>query len=400
MEYRPITTDELEAFYTSFFRTMGFGPPPDGFLEREKKNFTFDRSIAAFDGQTIVATTYSHRFEQTLPGGAQVPVAGVTAVSVASTHRRRGVVTELMRRQLVDARGRGEPAAVLIASEGRIYRRFGYGIATQVADVRIEVRDARVDDRPAEGRIVIVDGDTADKIFPGVHDAMARSRAGALGRPQHFWESLTADRDKKVVHVVHENASGEPDGYARYDVKADWKDGLPVHKLSVHDLIGTNNAASFELWRYILGIDLVREVIAPSRPVDEPLRWVLDEPRAVRTTSVRDMYWLRPLDVTRLLSERTYATDVDLTLDVRDELIDGGGTFVVRGNADGATCEPSSRDPDLRLSVAELGSIVLGGVTVTELARAGRIEELTPGAARAADLGFAALPRPWGDQYF
>ena len=400
MDVRSITPDELEAFFTSFMRTMGFGPPPDAYFERERKTFQYPRSIAAFDAGTIVGTTYSHLFDLTLPGGSQIAAAGVTAVSVSSTHRRRGIVTDLMRRQLLEATERGEPAAILIASEGRIYRRFGYGIATQVADVRIEVRDARVEHRSHEGRVVIVDGGAADKIFPAVHQKMVKGRAGALGRPQHFWESITADRDKKTVNVVHENAAGEPDGYAIYDVKADWNDGLPTHALSLHALVGTNDAASFELWTYILGIDLVREVKSFSRPVDEPLRWVLDEPRAVRSTSVRDMYWLRPLDIARVLGSRTYATETELRLHVDDPLLGLGGTFVLRAGPDGAECERVDGGADLRLGISELGSIALGGVTPTELHRAGRIEETTPGAVARTELGFATSPRPWGDLYF
>jgi predicted acetyltransferase len=400
MDVRSIAPEELESFYASFMRTMGFGPPADEWFEREKKSFQYPRSVAAFDAGTIVGTTYSHLFDLTLPGGNQIEAAGVTAVSVSSTHRRRGIVTDLMRRQLLEAHERDEPAAILIASEGRIYRRFGYGIATQVADVRIEVRDARVEHRTHEGRVVIVDGEAADKIFPAVHQEMVRGRAGALGRPRHFWESMTADRNKKTVNVVRENAAGEPDGYAIYDVKADWKDGLPAHALSLHALNGTNDAASFELWTYILGIDLVREVKAFSRPTDEPLRWVLDEPRAVRSTSVRDMYWLRPLDIARVLGSRTYSTETELRLHVDDPLLGLGGTFALKGGPDGAECARTEGAADLRLGVSELGSIALGGTTPTELFRAGRIEEVTPGAVARAEMGFLTSPRPWGDTYF
>jgi predicted acetyltransferase len=221
-----------------------------------------------------------------------------------------------------------------------------------------------------------------------------------LVRPKHFWEGATADRDKKTVMIVHEDASGAPDGLARYDIKADWKEGLPAHKLTLHELIGMNDDVVFELWTYVLGVDLVREVDAYGRPVDEPLRWVLDEPRAVRTTTVRDQYWLRPLDVEQLLSSRTYATDVELTLEVHDPLLNVGGTFVLEGGPDGAICTRKQATPDLRLPISDLGSIALGGITPTELRRAGRIEEQRSGAVARADLAFLHTPRPWGDVYF
>lgn len=400
MDIRPITPDELALFYVAFLRTMGFGPPKDAYLERERGSFVHERSLGVFEDGDIVGTTYSHAFRLTIPGGSRVPVAGVTAVSVSPTHRRRGIVTELMRRQLREAAERGEIAGLLLASEGRIYRRFGYGVATQAADVKIDLRDARVEHRPAVGRVRIVDGERADEVFPVVHDAVAAGRAGSIGRPRHFWESATAERDKKTVHLIHEGPDGEPDGYARYQVKADWDHALPTHKLELYDLVGLNNAAAFELWSYILTMDLIREVSAYGRPVDEPLRWVLDEPRAVRTFSVRDFYWLRPLAVERLLAERTYDVDVDLTLEVHDPLLDLGGTFRLEGGPAGGTCSRVDRPADMRMSIAELGCLVLGGVGAVELARAGRIEEVTDGAARRAELAFRTAPRPWGDTGF
>jgi predicted acetyltransferase len=400
MDVRPITEAELEPFYTSFMRTMGFGPPTEDYVEREKKSFVYERSFAAVDEDAIVGTAYSHLFDLTLPGGRRVPAAGVTAISVAPTHRRRGIVTDLKRRQLLDSRERGECAGILLASEGRIYRRFGYGVATQVADIRIEARDARIEHRPAEGRVRIVEGAEADTLFPGIHDTMTAGRHGAVGRPAHFWESATAERDKKTVHVVHEDASGTADGYARYNVKADWIDGIPAHKLALHDLTAVNDTAALELWTYLLGIDLVKEITAYGRPVDEPLRWALDEPRAVRSTTMRDMYWLRPLDIERLLGERTYAADVELTIEVADPLLNLGGSFVVKGGRDGASCVRAKGSADLRMDISELGSIALGGIVPSELARAGRIEELSPGAVARADLGFVTTPRPWGDVGF
>lgn len=398
MELRAITIDELERFYGTFWRTMGFGPPAEPYLERERKSFVCDRSVAAFDSGSIVGTTYSHLFELTLPGAVQVPVAGVTAVAVASTHRRRGIVTELMRRQLTEARERGEAGALLLASEGRIYRRFGYGVATQVSDIRIDPRDGRVE-IPAQGRVSIIDPEEADKIFPALHDRIRTHRTGSIGRPQHFWESIAADRDKRLVHVVHENASGEADGYARYEVKADWKDGIPAHKATVHDLNATDDAAANALWAYLLSLDLVKEITAWGRPVDESLRWTLDDPRTVRSLTFRDMYWFRPLDVACLLAARTYALDVELTIEVVDAL-GAGGTFRLNGGPSGAECEPADDAADLRMDVCDLGSISLGGIVPSDLGRAGRIEEVTPGALRRADLAFVAAPRPWGDTGF
>jgi predicted acetyltransferase len=399
MDVRAITPDEIEAFYTTFFRTMGFGPPREEQLERDRRAFVHERSVAAFDAGEIVGTTYSHLFDLTLPGGGFVPAAGVTAVSVASTHRRQGIVSELMRRQLSEAHARGEAAAILIASEGRIYSRFGYGAATLVADVKVDTQVATMAAPSSGGRVRIVDAATADKVFPAVWDR-TRTRAGSIGRPQHFWDSITADRDKRTIHAVFENASGEADGYVRYDVRAEWKDGLPAHKLTIGEMAACTDVAALELWWYLINVDLVREIEAWSRQMDDPLRWALVEPRALKTTTLRDMLWVRPLDVARLLASRTYTTDLDLCLEIADPLLGLGGSFALRGGPSGAECSRGDGAADLRMTVSELGSIVLGGVAPSDLARAGRIEEVRAGALRAADAAFVTHPRPWTGQYF
>lgn len=399
MDIRSITIEELEPFYGTFFRTMGFAAPADAYFERERKTFQVERSIAAVDAGEIVGTAYSHLFDLTLPGGGIVPVAGVTAVSTASTHRRQGVVTQLMQRQLHEADERGETAAILIASEGRIYGRFGYGAATHVADITVHTQDVRMPAPNTGGRVRIVDGETADKVFPSVHDKARRARAGSINRPQHFWESASADRDKKHLHVVFENASGEPDGYARYDVKADWKDAIPVHKLTLHEMTATTDAASLELWWYLVNLDLVKTIESWARPLDDPLRWVLAEPRTIRTNAVRDMYWLRPLDVARLLAGRTYSADIDVTIEVNDAMLDRGGTFALRGSASGAECTRTSGAADVSMSSGDLGAILLGGVTPSELARAGRIGGASD-VLRELDAAFVIHPRPWGNTFF
>jgi predicted acetyltransferase len=399
MDVRSITEDELEPFYSTFMRTMNFAPPQESYLEREKKTFVYDRSVAAFDAGTVVGTAYSHLFELTLPGGAQIPAAGVTAIATASTHRRLGVVTNLKRRQLEEAAARSEVAAILLASEGRIYGRFGYGAATLVADIDIRTKDALLPAPNSGGRLRIVDGAEADKLFPSIWTQSCR-RAGSIQRPPHFWESATADRDKGHVHVVFENASGQPRGYVRYSSKADWEaGGQPKHGLTIQEFISVDDVARLELWWYLLSLDLIRDVSAWSQPIDDPLRWALAEPRALRTRAVRDMYWVRPLDVAKLLGSRTYALDIDVKLGVNDPLLDLGGTFALAGGPAGAMCEPTSAAADVQLSIGDLGAISLGGIVPSDLARAGRFDAPAPLLSRL-DAAFLTSPRPWGAQHF
>lgn len=400
MDVRSITEDELAPFYSTFMRTMNFPPPKDEYIEREKKTFVYERSVAAFDGGAVVGTAYSHAFEMTLPGGAQVPTAGVTAIATASTHRRQGVVTTLKRRQLDEAAQRGEVAAVLLASEGRIYGRFGYGAATLVADIDIRTRDAILAAPNSGGHVRIVDGAEADKVFPSIWTQSCRTRSGSIERPEHFWASASADRDASHMHIVFEDAAGQPRGYVRYSTKADWETGgQPKHVLTIQEFVTVDDVARLELWWYLLSLDLIREVSTWSQPIDDPLRWALAEPRALRTRAVRDMYWVRPLDVPKLLGSRTYAVDIDVKLGVSDPLLDLGGTFALTGDASGATCEKTSAAPDVRLSMSDLGAISLGGIVPSDLARAGRFDAPTTLLARL-DAAFLTSPRPWCAQHF
>src|ERR1043166_7761534 len=108
-----------------------------------------ERVHAAFDEGAIVGGAGAYLFETTVPGGAQVPTAGVMAVGVLPTHRRRGALTKLMQRQLTDAHERGEPLATLYASEGNIYSRFGSGLASLAGSMELPKEHALLrDDEP------------------------------------------------------------------------------------------------------------------------------------------------------------------------------------------------------------------------------------------------------------
>jgi predicted acetyltransferase len=400
MDIRPITPDEYVPFYSTFWRTMNFGAPSDEAVERDKKAFLYERSLAAFDDGDVVGTAHSHLFDLTLPGLKQVNAAGVTAISTASTHRRRGIITELKRRQLFEAHERGEAAAVLLASEGRIYGRFGYGAAAMCADIELRTKDTQFAAPNSGGHVRIVDGDTADKIFPAVFSAACRGRAGSIDRPSYFWESASAERDKRAVLIVFENPAGEATGYAQYRTNMDWElGGQPNGKLTIQEFVTVDDVTTLELWWYLLSLDLIRDVEAWNHPVDDPLRWVLAEPRALRTKAIRDRYWIRPLDVARLLSSRTYAADIDVTIEVADPLLGLGGTFALSGAPSGAECNRNGRAADVRMSISDHGAIILGGVAPSELARAGRIEA---GAEllRRLDAAFVMSPSPWGATNF
>ncbi len=401
MEIRQIESGESRKFYGVFFRSMGFPLPGEDELASHEKTFVPERSLAAFDGGRIVGTTYSHLFELTVPGGARIPTAGVTAVSVITTHRRRGILRDLMRRQHLEARRRGEIAAALFASESVIYGRFGYGIASWLTDLEIDTRHGEFVRSPAEGsRVRFVDPTEADELFPSVYDAYRRGQPGEVDRPESWWAHWQRSRKPDELLVLHEGPEG-PDGYARYGVKASWDAGLADHTLNLHELTATNPAASEALWRYAMSVDLVRTVKAGARGAHEPLRWMLANPRALRVTRYGDLLWVRILDVPGALTARRYTTDVDLVLEVADDLLpEVGGRFRFQGGPEGATCDPTDRPADLALSVADLGAVYLGGTPATSLAAVGRIVERTAGTADRLQAAFSSRPAPWTCTWF
>jgi predicted acetyltransferase len=403
VETRPIVVDEVRPFQEHFRRVLGFGPPSDAEVERDQKTWDLSRSLATFDNGQIVGSTHSYLFDFALPGGASVGAAGVTAVAVQTTHRRRGIVSELMRRQLAEAAEREEPVAILVASEGAIYRRFGYGIGTWAIDVEVDTRETRGFTAPSgDGVIKVVDETAADDLFPAIHERARVMTPGGITRPKSWWESIAADRKAGAeTHIIYESASGSQDGYARYQINSKWEGGVPQHKLAGNEMMSCTHEAAAALWRHLLSADLVRTVEVWNRPVDEPLKWWLANPRALRVKGVRDHIWVRPLDVAALLSGRRYREDLDVVLEIVDDF--GGqasGRYVLTATGGAAECSRTDRPGDLVMHVSDLGSILLGGVSLAELHAAGRIDETKAGSVKQADDAFRWSPQPWSNQYF
>jgi predicted acetyltransferase len=197
-----------------------------------------------------------------------------------------------------------------------------------------------------------------------------------------------------MVHVVAGGA--EPAGYASYRLRnLDWDAaGLANGVLEIHDLIADGPVARAALWRFCLNVDLVSTVRALSCPLEEPLRWMLAEPRRLRTTRLSDWLWVRLVDVAAALAGRRYTTPGSIVFEVVDGFADQGGRYALEGGPEGADCRPTTADADLVLSAADLGAAYLGGVGFETLRRAGRVEA-TAGAAARADAMFAIQPGPY-----
>lgn len=358
------------------------------------------RSLVAVDGSEIVGHAGAFTRDLTVPGSV-IPAAFVTMVGVAGTHRRQGIAKQMLTRQLHDARATGEPVAVLWASEGRIYQRFGYGMATRKLSLDIETREVSLNPPRSPGSRVRADYPAElRKEATQIYDAAVAQRPGFASRPGNWWDFVFADAaarrhgyGRKRL-AVHEGPSGA-DGYALYRVRSAWDGAGPKGEVSVWHMVANNPVAYTELWRWLLDMDLTRSVHLQYGSLDEPLLDLVNEPRRLRA-SVSDGLWLRVLDVPSALAGRRYPTDSagDLVIEVTDPLIgENNGRFTLEGAR-------TSAEADLTMDIATLGNLYLGGSSVGALAAAGRVGENRPGAIAAADAAFRWHRAPVGIDMF
>lgn len=393
---RPVTADELPALLVQMM--LAFRAEPVSLEAAEARVPTMDpaRTLGMFEDGRLIGTARSEALPLTVPGG-RLPAAGIAAVSVLPTHRRQGVMAAMLRRQLDDARLRGEPVAVLFASEGAIYGGYGFGVATYETHVRV-ARHRSAFRAPASVARLRLAGfaDALDEML-AIIDRAVPSLPGAVRRSDAWWRAVAASPPPDGVpwEVV---LRAEGDGFVAYERVLDLAmPSLDGGSLRVHWLFAETPAAHAALWRYCLDVDLMDEVTAHARPVDEPLRHLLADPRALETR-VWDGLWLRLLDAETALAGRAYAPGQAVRLALADELCPwNAGVYEVGEGG----CRRVHAEPDLALPADALAACYLGGSRFTTLARAGRIDERRPGAAVRADRLFAAAAgAPWAPFHF
>ncbi|MET9497271.1 GNAT family N-acetyltransferase [Streptomyces sp. NPDC006552] len=401
-DVRVLARDEWEHWYARL--EMAFGGVAEAPQERRlwEELTRLDRSIGVWDGAECVGTAGAFAFRVSVPGGAFVDAAGVTMVSVAATHRRRGILTSMMRRQLDDVRAWGEPLAVLTASEPAIYGRFGYGIATRQAALTVDSSRVRIA-APAgtdEVRLRFADPGEAAGRCEEVYRRTVGTRPGMLARGDG-WERLALldppeERNgASPLQCVVAERDGRTAGYARFHNKPESRGSVPQGRVQVREVTALDPAAYAALWRLLCDIDLTDTVEVRNRPVDDPLFSLVSDIRrcAVR---VRDSLHVRLVEVGAALEARTYLTPVDVVFEVEDAFCPwNAGRWRLAGDAQGASCERTREPADLALSVRELGAAYLGDASLTELAGAGRVRELRPGALTEASVAFGSPVAPW-----
>lgn len=384
----------------------------------------FDERVARWRSEWLPERTWGARHDGrwvgtlatlprllTIPDGAggtrDETVDALSVVSVAATHRRRGLLTAMISESLRAAKDRGDAFGALVAAEWAIYGRFGYAPAVRGADYvyRPRRRGAAIAADPA-GVVRQLAPDLVVETAPAIFDRARRGRAGEIDRPGLFWHRLLGRGFEKPTGeqyhwFLHEGPDG-PDGLLAWRVTRDFELDGRYGAIEVPHLIAASELAYRNLWAYLGGIDMVDEITLTHRPVDEPIRWLLADGRALEQRYTGDFMWLALLDVPAALSRRGYAVEGRVVLDVVDDSTTGyaGGRVVLEAGPDGAECRPSTESPDLRLPARVLAASYLGGHTLAGFRAVGQLDELTPGATRRLDAMLATALAPAGQTGF
>ena len=409
---RRLEPDEAPAFRRSvmipFLDPFVGDPDQVADFERWSGSAPLDRAWVVDTGARFVANCAIYSLDVTLPAppGAPcptIPMAGVSAVGVHPTHRRRGYLRQLMAAMHEDARGRGESVAGLEASESVIYGRFGYGLATELAEYSIDTAASGFATPAPDLGVDLVDRDEAASRLPGRFDRQRRTRAGEVNRSPGYWIQLLADAPHRrggLSARFHAVCDG---GYVLYRSSLDTNVFRGERAtVTVEELRGDTADIEAALWRFVLDLDLVGRVVLTRAPVDEPVRWRLSDPRQLRTTGIEDRLYIRVLDTAAAFEARGYQAEGRLVLDVAPPASPEGdvdvapGRWVLEAGPTGASCRRARRGEgaDLRLGLPALGSLYLGGVPASLLAAGGQIEEVRPGGLAAADALLTTRPAP------
>lgn len=385
------SADDWDEIHEMFSAALNFDPNPAG-SAADRQLFEPDRTLVARRDGRIVATIGAVTRRIAIPGGV-IDAAHSGRGAVAATARRQGLLTRLLHRHMADARELGESISVCWASEGRIYQRYGYALAVRRVGLALDTREAGVPVTSGAGALADGSPEELRDVLVKTYDEAYAQRPGWSERTSAHWDYRLADLPHMrggataLRAITHEGEQGI-DGYALWRATGDWTDTGPVGEVRVEELVATTAEAYAELWRFLTTIDLTRTTRIWSCSVDEPLFYWVGEPRKLSAT-VSDGLWVRVLNVPQALAARRYAAPVDVVIEVRDAVLPGNtGRWRLTGAPGSATCVATDDDADLRCDIRALGAAYLGGASLTALAGAGLVTELTPGSLAAATTAF------------
>ncbi len=409
----PVEAEHVPEWTRAMSRTFLHDPStPDSELRRAamQREWRPERAWGAREGGRWVATLRTMERTITVPGSGtgtlELPADALTGVTVAATHRRRGLLSRMLDDALAEARERGDATSILIAAEWPIYGRFGYGAATLSADYVLHAArpGARLPGDPS--RVRQVERDEFLAVAPDVFAAGRGLHAGQIDRSADWWNSrlggdgYTAPSGLPPNWLLSEGDDG-PDGLLAWTPRGDFGLLPPFATIEAWGPFWSSESAYANLWAYLAGIDVVDRIELSERPVEEPVRWLLDDARTLVMTQQVDFTWLRLLDVAAALAARRYATDDEIVIEVADDarVPHAAGRYRLRAEAGDADCTATKVTADVTISARALASIYLGGFRLAELG-SGAAEEQTPGALARLGLMFSTPRAPWNATWF
>ncbi len=394
IEYR--TPDEAEWPDLVRADARGFGwVPTQQHLDERRPLIDLDRFRIAVDRGRIVGVVGAFAFDVTLPGGAAVPAAGVTWVAVAATHRRRGILTELIGRVHADAAERGDPVAMLFGSEGGIYERFGYGIASTMRFIDIDRRSAQLrSGLPIDaGSVGYLDGDDARDHLATTWERYRRTRGGEISRHAVWHDAVHVERERPSDGFSATHHLAHADGYAAYRIKEKWS-GRPENTMDIVEFAPVSAQAHLDLWHVLLGVDLVTSITVRNLPPDDPLPYLLTDVRPFGTSVMKDGFWANALDPAIAFGARTYGTTDRLVVEA------DGVRWAIESDGTDASCRRVRSRPDLVTDAPSLGALLFGGVRPSMLAGGRRLTARADDVLRRADAFFVVGRAPHCSTWF
>jgi predicted acetyltransferase len=391
-----MTHDDIDSIAGVLAKVFLVDDDLDSVTASEKTVFEPERTYGVFADDRLVGCGEILTRTICVPGRGQTPVAAITSVGVLTDHRRRGVLTRIMKAQLHGLHEAGaEPISALWASEASIYGRYGYGLATEY--IRHEIT-AKAPFRPGVDLgtepVREVQRDEAMPIIRPLYDRYAATRVGVLGRGDGHWAYRYLESPRRRNGASSLRYALHPDGYAAYRVNVGWTDRGPDGQVLVYELVANTAPAYAALLRHLLDVDLIGR-IEYDGATDEPLTLLLQTPRAALRKRF-DGLFVRLVDIDRGLMARGYASAVDVVIEIVDELCPWNeGRWRFKVDEDGsAIVERTTAEPDLSTTTTDLGAAFLGGTRISALAAVGRVIEHKPGAVARLSAAFLADREP------
>ena len=404
MEVVPLQFDDFVRWRNSV--RAGFG---DRISEEESifmrdHRAEIDRMLSCIDDGEIVGTGGADSFEMTLPGGNQVPVAGVAYITTAPTHRRRGIQRSIMDRIHRDSRVRGDAASILWASMGHLYGRYGYGNAIPSHDWTIRQAHTRFEFASEfNGEFRVLKRDEALPLMEQVYETARLERPGMIDRRTKRWQyEIHPKRNADDFFLIYLKA-GEPKAYAQYafETNPTTNDEFAL-RIDVNEAVSTDRASYTAIWRFLFDEPLAYDIVAHNRPLDDPIYWMLADPRRLRRET-NDAIWLKLLDVGTMLEQRGYGASGEIVIEVSSATGGASEKWLLTADGDGgATCTSTNAEPHLTLPERSLGAAYFGAVSASTLVSVGEAEVSPTGEALlpTIDAMFRCSPAAWNPFHF